>query len=126
MAEIPFMRELLLHLGQRSDIRVWRQNSGEVIFTQRGTVYRFRTGVPVGAADISGIVLGYGWRLEIEVKARDAKGRMGKRSDKQIAWANFMQLQGAVYALVTEDDGLDGATAKIEMSIATRKEMGNA
>jgi hypothetical protein len=103
-AELPFMRHVLLALGARPELRVWRQNCGQIPVRDRtGKVVRvFYPGPPNGAADLSGIVFDSGKRLEIELKAAD-----GKRSPEQVRWAEFIQRAGGVYVLLTYDTSLD-------------------
>lgn len=100
VAEIPFMRHLMLALGALPGLRVWRQNCGQIPVRDRtGKVLRvFDPGPPNGAADLSGIVLGSGKRLEIEVKDAD-----GVQSDDQRRWQAFITNAGGVYVLVAYD-----------------------
>jgi hypothetical protein len=101
VSEAEFMRRLMLALGRRPDLRIWRQNVGSVpVRDGRGRILRvFRTGAPRGAADLSGYVRPEGWRLEIEVK-----GPAGVRSPEQETFARLVTQGGCVYALVTYDD----------------------
>ncbi len=101
MTEGEFMRRLMLALGRRPDMRIWRQNVGSIpVRDERGRVVRvFHTGVPKGAADISGYVRPEGWRLEIEVK-----GPGGERSPEQERFARLVTQGGCVYALVAFDE----------------------
>jgi hypothetical protein len=115
------MKTLMMRLGTRKDLKIWRQQAGEFVFKQKGRVYKFKTGTPLGAADITGIVLPEGWRLEIECKVRDASGRMGTRSDEQIVWGTFVEASGGVYAAVDEDMGFEGAVWTIERAIIARR-----
>ena len=103
-AEIPFMKHVMIALGARSDMKIWRQNCGQIPVRDRtGKVVRvFYPGPPNGAADLSGIVFDSGKRLEIELKAAD-----GKRSPEQVRWAEFIQRAGGVYVLLTYDTSLD-------------------
>jgi hypothetical protein len=99
--EGEFMRRLMLALGRRPDMRIWRQNVGSIpVRDERGHVVRvFHTGVPKGAADISGYVRPEGWRLEIEVK-----GPGGVRSPEQERFARLVTQGGCVYVLVGYDE----------------------
>lgn len=103
VAEIPFMRELMLALGTNPALRIWRQNTGKVPVRDRtGKVVRvFDPGVPNGAADISGIVRSSGRRIEIETKASD-----GEQSDDQKNWQRMIETFGGIYVLVTYDETL--------------------
>jgi hypothetical protein len=104
--ELAFMDRLMLAIGARDDLRVWRQNVGTVLRRNETgeKIGVFRAGPPKGAADISGIVRPEGWRLEIETKAR-----AGRRSVEQLRWARFIAESGGVYVLAsyTEHLGLE-------------------
>jgi len=104
VAEIPFMKHVMLALGALPSIRVWRQNCGQIPVRDRtGKVVRvFDPGPPNGAADLSGIVFGSGRRLEIELKDAD-----GEQSDDQRRWEAFIRRAGGVYVLVSYDPSLD-------------------
>jgi hypothetical protein len=102
LSEAVFMRRLMLALGRRPDMRLWRQNVGSIpVRDERGRIVRvFHTGVPKGASDISGYVRPEGWRLEIEVKGPD-----GVRTREQETFARLVSQGGCVYALVAYDAG---------------------
>ena len=118
------MRRLMLALGRRPDMRIWRQNVGSIpIRNEHGRVLRvFHTGVPKGAADISGYVRPEGWRLEIEVK--DAGG---VRSPQQETFARLVTQGGCVYALVVFEAGrsmsenIAAGARLVEAAIAERR-----
>lgn len=124
MIELEYMQRLMLVLGARRELRLWRQNVGTVPIRDRtGRVDRvFHAGPPKGASDLSGIVLGPGWRLEIETK-----GSKGKRSKEQIAWARFIVASGGVYVLAgyddkrTLDENLATAVYAVEAAIRERR-----
>ena len=124
MTEAEFMRRLMLALGRRPDMRIWRQNVGSVpVRDADGRVLRvFHTGVPKGAADISGYVRPEGWRLEIEVK-----GPGGERRPEQETFARLVTAGGCVYALVGYDAQLSLAenlalgVRAVEEAIAKRR-----
>lgn len=107
-SEAAFQARLLLALGRRQDMRVYRQNVGTVLVRDaKGKAQRtFRAGPPPGAADISGIVRPEGWRLEVECKAV-----RGKRSEAQQRWADMITAAGGVYALVAPVAGEDEAAS---------------
>jgi hypothetical protein len=123
-SENEFMRRLMLALGRRQDMRLWRQNVGTVLIRdEHGRVLRaFHTGVPNGAADLSGYVRPEGWRLEIE-----AKGPGGEVSPEQAAFARTVAAGGCVYALVTYDEAqsmnanIADAIREIEAAIRKRR-----
>lgn len=107
MKETPFLRSLMGALGALPELRLWRQNAGTAwvpisdkgrdllkALTRRGMVRPIDLGPPVGAADLTGIVLGSGLRLEIETKAE-----RGRLSSEQVAWSEFIERAGGVYVL---------------------------
>jgi hypothetical protein len=90
MSETVIVAQVLLalsaELGDR--VRVWRQNTG-ALPDARGRLVRF--GMP-GAADLTGLFLGSGRRLEIECKTPT-----GRQSGKQIAYGKMIRAHGGVY-----------------------------
>jgi hypothetical protein len=124
VTESEFMKRLMLALGRRPDMRIWRQNVGSIpVRDEQGRVVRvFHTGVPVGAADISGYVRPEGWRLEIEVK-----GPGGMPSREQEAFGRLVAQGGCVYALVAYDaarslaHNLAAAVRTVERAVAARR-----
>ena len=86
--EHPLQDDILREFGTRSDMRIWRNNTG---MARRGK-YHVRFGV-VGQADISGIYHD-GRRIEIECKSPHKK-----RTDAQIAWAEMIQKFNGIYIL---------------------------
>ena len=88
--ERPYQTALVAVLQRTAEVRVWRQNSGKVQ-TVHGTWIEL---APKGAADITGIVLGSGQRLEIECKSPT-----GKQSDEQKRWGEFIARSGGIYLL---------------------------
>jgi hypothetical protein len=105
------MRRLMLALGRRADMRIWRQNVGSVPIRddQERVVRVLHTGVPKGAADTPGYVRPEGWRLEIEIK-----GPGGTCSPEQDRFGRLVTLGGCVYALVV----FDAARAMAENVVA--------
>ncbi len=124
MTEAEFMRRLMLALGRRPDMRIWRQNVGSVpVRDDRGRIVRvFHAGVPKGAADISGFVRPEGWRLEIEVK-----GPGGELRPEQETFARLVTAGGCVYALAAYQERLSLAenlavgVRAVEEAIAKRR-----
>lgn len=124
MTEAEFMRRLMLALGRRPDMRIWRQNVGSVpVRDENGRIVRvFHTGVPKGAADLSGYVRPEGWRLEIEVK-----GPGGELRPEQETFARLVAAGGCVYALATFDDrrspaeNISVAVRTVDEAIAKRR-----
>lgn len=70
-------------------MRIWRQNTGAAL-TKNGMV---RFGVP-GQADITGLLIPSGRRIEIEVK--DAKGR---QRESQKNFQAMIEKSGGIYIL---------------------------
>lgn len=113
--ELTFQRTFMLAFGTHPSVRIWRQNVGQIAIRDRaGKIVRmFDPGPPVGAADLSGITIPDGFRLEIELKAA-----AGKRSPAQVRWAEFIATSGGVYALVSYDPALS-LDANVAAGIAT-------
>lgn len=122
--EIAFMHRLMLALGRRPDVRIWRQNVGTIpVRDEQGRIVRvFRAGAPKGAADITGYVRPEGWRLEVEVK-----GPGGARSAQQETFARLVTQGGCVYALVAYDaarsiaENVAAGVRVVEAAIAERR-----
>ena len=125
MTESEFMRRLMLALGRRPDVRIWRQNVGSVpVRDADGSIQRvFHAGAPKGAADITGYVRPEGWRLEIEVK-----GPGGALRPEQETFARLVTQGGCVYALAKYDhrrslaENLALGVRAVEEAIAKRRE----
>ena len=123
-SELEFQGEVLLALGARRDVRLWRQNVGSVpVRNERGVLLRyFHAGPPTGASDLSGIVRPEGWRLELEFKSAE-----GERSPEQERWAAMVEGGGGVYALLAYDaslsrvDNVAAAVLAVEAAIARRR-----
>jgi len=90
VTESQILAAILREFGSRTDIRLWRQNTGAARDPHTGQVIRF--GVP-GQADLSGILQG-GQRLEIEVKTKT-----GRQSKEQKRWQRMIEKFGGVYVL---------------------------
>lgn len=73
-SEAEILSEILIAHGARSDLRIWRNNTGAAKAGNR----LIRFGVP-GAADISGLRLPAGQRVEIEVKTLTGRIRPEQR-----------------------------------------------
>lgn len=89
---------LMIELCAIPGVRVWRQNSGKVVFRDgaRG-VRSFQAGVPKGAGDLSGLYERNGKRIEIETKS--ATGRI---TDEQKRWGEFIRGYNGLYMLATQ------------------------
>lgn len=93
--EHPIQTQIMLEFGSRTDMKIWRQNTG-VAKTLDGQRF-IRFGV-VGCADISGIIKG-GIRLEIEVKKRT-----GKQRKQQKAFQAMITAMGGIYIVARSVD----------------------
>lgn len=94
-SEAAILSEILNAIGSRTDVRLWRQNTG-VARTRTGQVVRF--GVP-GQADLSGILMPSGRRIEIEVKSAT-----GRQSEAQRRWQRMIEKFGGLYVLACSVD----------------------
>lgn len=90
MSEREIQRAILQALGSRSDLRLWRSNTG-MAHDQAGHVVRF--GTP-GQGDLSGLLAPSGRRLEIEVKAPS-----GKQTQQQKQFQAMIEAMGGLYVL---------------------------
>lgn len=82
--------------------RVNRQNAGRVEVRRRGGASGgYIDLAPTGAADLSGLVAPWGYRLEVEVKVLEP------HKPEQIDWQNFIRMFGAIYVLVRWSPALD-------------------
>lgn len=100
--EAEFLDALRLAIGGRRDVRIWRQLVGN--FWTRYGDGDFRpvsAGPPKGAADLSGLVIGSGKRLEIEVK-----GPGGKLRPEQEQFRQNMLAWGCVHMVCVYDPDL--------------------
>lgn len=101
--EHHLQQAILLALGKRKDLRLWRQNGG-VATSEDGSRW-VRFGIP-GCADLSG-VLADGRRLEIEVKRPG-----GQLSDQQRAFQAMIERFNGVYIVARSvDEALAGVEA---------------
>ena len=90
MSEHELQQRILLELGNRSDLRVWRQNTGALI-NQHGHLVKFGL---QGSADILGIIKPHGRFLAIEVKAP-----RGKLTAQQERFKQMIEGHGGLYIL---------------------------
>lgn len=88
-SEHQIQNEILAEFGARHDMKIWRQNTGAAL----GKSGLIRFGVP-GQADITGLLIPSGRRIEIEVK--DAKGRQRQSQKKFQA---MIENAGGIYIL---------------------------
>lgn len=89
--EAQIQADILLAIGSRPDMRVWRANTGVARDAKTGRRVRF--GVP-GQADIQGLLAPSGRALYIEVKS--AKGR---QSQQQRRFETMITKHGGLYIL---------------------------
>lgn len=85
--ESTIQKEILLEFGARQDMRIWRQNTGALKIDDRF----IRFGVP-GQADITGLLIPSGRRLEIEVKKLK-----GAQQESQKNFEKMITKSGGVY-----------------------------
>lgn len=102
MKEADIQRAILLTLGSRPDLRIWRQNTGMAFSADGRQAVRF--GIP-GQADLSGILIG-GRRLEIEVK-----GPRGRQTSEQQFFGAMITRFGGLYIVA---HSLEEALSAIE------------
>jgi hypothetical protein len=111
VTEQQIQQAILLELGSRADVRVWRQNSGMAVPLSDKSGRPVRYGVN-GCADISGMVTidGLGVRLEVEVKSAT-----GRQSPDQKRFEAMIRSRGGVYILARS---VDEAVAMLEAEVA--------
>ena len=111
MTEQQIQQAILLELGSRPDVRVWRQNSGMAVPLSDKAGRPVRYGVN-GCADISGLVTvdGVGVRLEVEVKSAS-----GRQSADQKRFEAMIRSRGGIYILARS---VDEAVATLEAEVA--------
>ena len=98
--ESDFVKAILVALSKRKDVRVWRQNSGKSVVVDPHTGRkRSMQMAPTGAADISGIHIRTGQRVEIECKAAG-----NRPSAAQKRWRKFIESFHGIYVLAAHDE----------------------
>jgi hypothetical protein len=104
--EAEIQGDILLALGSRPDVRLWRANAGAAA-TPAGRVVRF--GV-AGQGDLTGLLRlpgGVGARLEVEVKRED-----GRQTIEQKTFQHVVEKFGGCYVLArSADEALAGVSA---------------
>lgn len=96
MREQEFQQQLRIAItAAKLPVRLWRQPAGRMELARGGYV----DAAPVGAADLTGVVLGTGARIEIEVK-----GPRTPVTTEQVHWREVMRAAG-VPALLVRYDG---------------------
>ena len=116
---MDFLSALRLALNApTSPVRVYRINSGDIVYVRNGFKNRF-FGAPAGTGDLVGWVVGHGWYIEIETKAR--KGRLRKAQlAHQVAAAKMGWLYVAVRAGVDLEASVVAAVAAVRAAIASK------
>ena len=100
MSETRIVNAILLALGNRPGLRVWRQNTG-AIKDANGRLVRFGL---IGSADILGILAPSGRFVAIEVKTAT-----GRQSEQQRAFQQMIERHGGIYVLARSvDDAIKG------------------
>ncbi len=90
MSETALVKAILLHIGSRPDVRVYRNNTGCLI-DDRGRPVKFGL---IGSADIIGLIAPHGRFLAIECKTQS-----GKQSDQQRKYQQMIESMGGIYIL---------------------------
>lgn len=83
-------RDILKEFGCRPDMRIWKAKVGKVLQHNVWVQYGL-----IGQADISGIRLPNGQRIEIECK----RPKGGRQSDEQKAFEAMVTRFGGIYVL---------------------------
>ncbi|NIM50430.1 MAG: hypothetical protein GTO22_14470 [Gemmatimonadales bacterium] len=106
--ESDIQRAILAVFAMRKDVVAWRQNTGGMTKEYKGRRHFVRFGVP-GAADITGVILPWGTRLEVEVKRPG-----GRLSAAQRAFGDLMTQSGSVYFVAhSAEEALEKLDAEI-------------
>ena len=84
---------ILLRIGARPDVRIWRQNSGSAQIGNRYVHFGVK-----GCADISGLVMPHGRRLEIEVKSPTGRQRREQVNFQRMIEKRFFVSQAVILA----------------------------
>lgn len=85
--EQPFKQALRKHVFLQLRIKLWPQPPGKLPLRRGGWI----EGAPVGAADLTGIVMPEGWRIEIE-----CKGLRTPETTEQREWRQWIVSQGGI------------------------------
>ena len=109
MSEKAIQAAILKAIGARPDVRLWPQRAGAGRALANNQVIRF--GIP-GCADLSGIVMGSGRRLEIEVKSDK-----GRQEPQQKRFQEMIQRFNGIYILARS---VDDAVEQLEKALNQR------
>ena len=96
--EARIQSEILLRLGSRTDVCLWRNNVG-VAVPLSGTAPQ-RYGQP-GSADLLGLVTVRGVAVFLAVEVKSARGKL---RDEQARWLQAMALRGAICIVARSAD----------------------
>lgn len=105
MSEAEILQAAILRLGQRSDVRLWRQNTGTARSMDGKRVIKF--GV-AGGGDASGIVAPFGTRLEVE-----AKTKTGRPEASQLAFEAMIKAFGGIYIRGNDVDQIEAELDRV-------------
>lgn len=86
-------RDILKEFGSRSDMRIWKAKVGKVNRAEEGERPIWVQYGLIGQADISGIRLPHGQRIEIECK----RPKGGRQSEEQKAFQAMVTRFGGIY-----------------------------
>ena len=95
-SESEIQARIMKRLGLRSDMRLWRQNTGVALTLDKKRMTTF--GVK-GGGDLSGLLRPFGTRLEIEVKSE-----RGRQSEQQQRFQEMIESFGGVYVLARNEN----------------------
>lgn len=90
MSETNLVKAILLHIGARPDVRVWRNNTGCLTDRNGRPVFFGLT----GSADILGIIAPEGRFLAIECKTP-----AGRQREAQKFFQKMVESMGGIYIL---------------------------
>lgn len=93
-SEQPWMQALRLALPRLLPVKLFRQVPGRHKVERGGVMH----GAPVGAADLTGYVVGSGRRIELEVKHS-----AGKLRPEQRRWLDACAADGVIVVVVDYD-----------------------
>lgn len=114
MREAFVLHDVLKHWGAHPQLRIWRVNTGVGWFANGQPARKTDPGAyPVefgvkGQADISGLLLPTGRRLEIETKTQ-----RGRQSEHQKRWQAMIERMGGLYVLARGLGDVDQALAAV-------------
>lgn len=105
-AERDIQLEIMLAIGSRPDVRIWRNNAGAARRPGGGPLVRF--GLCPGAADLVGLTA-FGRFLAIEVK-----NYKGRQSLEQKTWQAIIEKFRGIYILARSEED---AVAQLEAAL---------